>query len=91
MRCIGRHGVREQDIHGMIEADHVEAVTGLQTAEAVDWLALACVIECRPSSRNCRSRDHLAGQRFRSFADRRRRDKSQQIIGIADMLAEQPD
>ena len=39
MLPVGRHGRREQHVHGVIEADHVEAVVGLQAAERVnaDW------------------------------------------------------
>ena len=48
MLGIRRHGVGEQHVHGVVEADHVEAVGGLQAAERVDQARFACTIEVPP-------------------------------------------
>jgi len=45
---VGGHGIGEQDVHGVIETDHIEAVARLQTAERIKQLALACTIEVPP-------------------------------------------
>jgi hypothetical protein len=93
MRGVGRDGIREQHIHGVIEADHVEAVAGLQATERVNQACLG--LHDRGAAHRTGivdDEDHLARQRllFR-LLQRRRRDEGQQVVGVADMFAEQPD
>ncbi len=93
MLGVGRHGVGEQRVHGVVEADHVEAVGGTQAAERVDQALL------RLRHRGAAHRagivdheDHLARQRLLSARSTDGgRDERQQVVGIADALAEQPD
>ena len=94
MLAVGRHRRREQHVHGVIEPDHVEAVVGLQAAERVDrGSALACTIEVPPIDPELSiTKIDFARQRLLlGLLDRRRRDEGEQIVGVADMLAEQPD
>ncbi len=93
MLRIGRHRAREQHVHSVIEADHIEAVARLQAAERVKETSLG-LLDRRAAHRTgiVDHEDHLAGQRLLfGLFDRRRRDERQHIVGIADMLAEQSD
>ena len=90
---VGRHGPREQHVHGVIEPDHVEAVVGLQAAERVDEAGFG--LDDRDAAHRAGivdHEDHLAGQRLLlGLLDRGRRDEGQQVVAVADALAEQPD
>ena len=91
MLRVRRHGRRKQDIHGVIEPDHVESVVRLQAAEGVDEARLG--LDDRDAAHRAGIVDHeddFARHRLLlRRLDRRRGDEGEQIIGIADMLAEQ--
>ena len=92
MLPVGRHGRREKHVHGVIEADHVETVAGLQAAERISEARLG--LDDRDAAHRAGIVDHeddLARQwLLLGLLDRRRRDEGEQVIAVADVLAEQP-
>ena len=91
--AIGRHRCRKQHVHGVIEPDHVEAVARLQPAKRVSKARLG--LHDRGAAHRAGIVDHedyFTRQRLLlGLANRGRGDERQQIVGVADMLAEQPD
>ena len=90
---VGRHGVGEQHVHGVVEADDVEAVGGLEPAERVDQARLG--LHDRGAAHRAGivdDEDDLARRACSSAcAQRRRRHEGEEIVGVADVLAEQAD
>ncbi len=89
---IGRHGVGEQHVHGVVEADHVEAVGRLQPIERVEQARLG--LHHRGAAHRAGIVDHedrFARTLLLRLFERGRRDEGEQVIVVADALAEQPD
>ncbi len=93
MRGIRPRRGRKQHVHGVIETDHVEAVIRLEAAEGIEQARLG--LNDGGAAHRSRIIDHehdLARQRLLScLLGAGRRDEGEQVIGIADMLAEQAD
>ncbi len=90
---IGRHRVGEQHVHGVVEADDVEAVGGREPAERIDQARLG--LHDRGAAHGAGivdDEDDLARAPLaRSARHRRRRHEGEQVVGVADALAEQAD
>ena len=89
MLCVGRDGVREERVHGVVEADHVKAVAGLETPERVDEARLR--LHHRGAAHRARVVDHeddLARAAVLSLLERGRRYEGEDEVSVPDPFTE---
>ena len=89
---VGRDRVGEEHVHGVVEADDVEAVGRRQPAERIDQARLGLHDRGAAHGAGIVDDEHdLARAPFFARCHHGRRHEREQVVGVADALAEQAD